>query len=167
MAFAAWREIPVNMVTLFTLAGAFDNRKWCVRTEGLSGDDAHSDTDGNSGDDQGSDDDGYSGDDQGSDDAADSGDDDFKEPITDDGHQRMVFLGPLNSAGVLAREINELTSPLATQPKRSLDMSAFEASQLIRRISFVQYIDWRTNLVLRRESWLRSIQVSPALFRCL
>jgi hypothetical protein len=127
LAFAAWREIPANMVTL---AGAFDNWKWCVRTEGLSEDehpsdtdgdsdddqdsnDAHSDTDGNAGDDQGSDDDGYSGDDQGSDgdgysdddqgsdDAADSGDADCKESIRDDGHQRMVFLEPLNSAGVL------------------------------------------------------------------
>jgi hypothetical protein len=64
---------------MVTLAGVFDNWKWCVHTEGLSGDenpsdtdgdshddqdsdDAHSDTDGNAGDDQGSDDDGYSGD---------------------------------------------------------------------------------------------------------
>jgi hypothetical protein len=80
LPFAALREIPDKMVTLVS---AFDNWKWCVRTEGLSedehpsdtdgdsdddqdSDDAHSDTDVNAGDDQGSDDDGYSGDDQGS-----------------------------------------------------------------------------------------------------
>jgi hypothetical protein len=80
LAFAAWCEIPSKMVTFVS---AFDNWKWCVRTEGLSedehpsdtdgdsdddqdSDDAHSDTDVNAGDDQGSDDDGYSGDDQGS-----------------------------------------------------------------------------------------------------
>jgi hypothetical protein len=127
---------------MVTIANAFDNWKWCVRTEGLSedehpsdtncdsdddqdSDDAHSDTHGNAGDDQGSDDDGYSGDDhgsdddgysgddQGSDDPADSGDADCKESIRDDGHQCMVFLEPLNSAGVLAREINEFALPLA------------------------------------------------------
>jgi hypothetical protein len=85
LVFAAWREIPANMITL---AGAFENWKWCVRTEGLSGDENHSETDGYSGDDQDSDDDGYSGDDQGSDDAGDSGDDDLPEPIQDDGRQK-------------------------------------------------------------------------------
>jgi hypothetical protein len=164
LTLTAWREIPVNMVTL---AGAFDNWKWCVRTEGLSededpsdtdgdsdddqdSDDAHSDTDGNagddqcsdddgySGDDQGSDDDGYSGDDQGSDDAADSGEADCKESIRDDGHQRMVFLEPLNSAGVLTPEIDEFALPPATSPKRPLDMRAFEA-QLRRFEACEQY----------------------------
>ncbi len=33
LSFAAWREVPVNMVTL---SGVFDNWKWCVRTEVLS-----------------------------------------------------------------------------------------------------------------------------------
>jgi hypothetical protein len=72
-------------------------------------------TDGNAGDDQGSDDDGYSGDDQGSADAADSGDDDCKESIRDDGHQRIVFLEPLNSAEILAREIDEFVLPLVAE----------------------------------------------------
>ncbi len=91
LVFTVWCEIPVTD-DLITVVSAFDNWKWCVRTEGLSedehpsdtdgdsdddqdSDDAHSDTDGNAGDDQGSDDDGYSGDDQGSVDDGYSGDD--------------------------------------------------------------------------------------------
>jgi hypothetical protein len=58
LVFAAWREIPANMITI---AGAFANWKWCVRTEGLSEDENHSDDDGDSEEDQGSNDDGYSG----------------------------------------------------------------------------------------------------------
>jgi hypothetical protein len=128
---------------MITLAGAFDNRKWCVHTEGLSEHENHSDDDGDSGEDQGSDDDGYSGDGHGSDDAhseadgdsgddqdsdhaGDSGTDDFPEPIKYDGHKQMVFLGSLNAARGLGCKINEFTSPLASPPKRPLDMIVFE-----------------------------------------
>ncbi len=99
LSFVSWSEIPVNMITL---GSAFDNLKWCVLTEGLSGDenppdtdgdsendqdsdDAHSDTDDNAGDDQGWDDDGYSGDNQGSDDDGYSGDDQGSDDAADSG----------------------------------------------------------------------------------
>jgi hypothetical protein len=141
LVFETWREIPANMITL---GGEFVNWKWCVRTEGLSENENHSDDDGDSGEDQGSDDDGYSGDgdssddahseddgdsgdDQDSDHARDSGTDDFPETVKYDGHQQMVFLGPLNPTRGLTYKINEFTSPLASPPKRPLDMSVFEA----------------------------------------
>ena len=119
LVFAAWREIPANVVKL---AGAFDNWKWCVRTAGLSEDENHSDNDGDSGEDHGSDDahsetDRDSDDDQDADHAGDSGADDCPEPIKHDWHQQKVALGPLNPAGGLACGINTLTSALASLPK--------------------------------------------------
>jgi hypothetical protein len=146
VVFAAWREIPANMIAL---AGAFANWKWCVRTEGLSEDEHHSDDDDDSEEDQGSDDDGYPGNDDGSGDAhsedgsgdahseddggsgddqdsnhtGDSGSDDFPEPVQQDGHRQMVFVGPLDPARDLACKIIEFTLPLASPQKQPFDMT--------------------------------------------